>query len=44
MEKEEPKEKRRIVEIIDGTNYTFDTNECVLRFKKFRSVYRSDFI
>ena len=43
-EKEEPKEKQRIVEIICGTTYTFDTNDCVLMFKKFRGVYGSDFI
>jgi hypothetical protein len=41
-EKDEPKE--RIVEIIDGITYTFDTNDCVLMFKKFRGVYGSDFI
>ena len=33
-EKEEPKEKRRIVEIIDITTYAFDTNDCVLMFKR----------
>jgi hypothetical protein len=43
-EKEELKEKRRIGEVIDGTTYTFDTNDCVLMFKKFRGVYGSDFI
>jgi hypothetical protein len=43
-EKEKPTEKQRIVEIIDGTRYIFDTNDCVLRFKKFRGVYGSDFI
>jgi hypothetical protein len=43
-EKDEPKEKQRIVVIIDGTTYTFDTNDCVLMFKKFRGVYGSDFI
>jgi hypothetical protein len=43
-EKEEPKEKQRIVEIIDGTSYTFDTNDCVLIFNRFRRVYGSDFI
>jgi hypothetical protein len=43
-EKEKPKEKQRIVEIIDGTRYIFDTNGCVLMFKKFRGVYGSDFI
>jgi hypothetical protein len=42
--KEEPKEKQRIVEIIDGTTYIFDTNDCVLMFKKFRGVYGNDFI
>ena len=35
--------KEIIVEIIDDTNYTFDTNDCVLMFKKFRGVYGSDF-
>jgi hypothetical protein len=29
-------------EIIDGTSYTFDSDECVLMFNKFRSVYGSD--
>jgi YHS domain-containing protein len=43
-EKEEPKEKRIIVEIIDGTTYYFDNNDCVLMFKKFRGVYGGDFI
>jgi hypothetical protein len=43
-EKDEAKEKLRIVEIIDGTTYTFDTNDCVLMFKKFRGVYGADFI
>jgi len=28
-----------IVEIIDDETYTFDRAECVLMFKKFRSVY-----
>jgi hypothetical protein len=43
-EKEEPNEEQRIVEIIEGTTYTFDSNGCVLLFKKFRGVYGSDFI
>jgi hypothetical protein len=30
------KEARTIVEIIDDTRYTFDTDDCVLMFKKFR--------
>jgi len=38
------KEADMIVEIIDDTNYTFDTNDCVLMFKKFRGVYGDDFI
>ena len=28
-----------IVEIIDGETYTFDCADCVLMFKKFRSLY-----
>jgi hypothetical protein len=38
------KEKEGIVEIIDDKTYTFDTNDCVLMFKKFRGVYGTDFI
>ena len=34
--------KETITEIIDGTSYTFDSNDCVLIFKKFRSVYGPD--
>jgi nitrogen-specific signal transduction histidine kinase len=30
-------------EAIDGICYTFDTNECVLMFKRFRSVYGDQF-
>jgi len=30
-------------EEIDGTSYVFDTKECVNMFKRFRSVYGSDF-
>jgi hypothetical protein len=37
-------EKEKIMEIIDDTTYTFDTNDCVLMFKKFRGVYGNDFI
>jgi hypothetical protein len=43
-EKEELKEKQTIMEIMDGTSYTFDTDDCVLMFKKFRSLYGTDFI
>jgi hypothetical protein len=35
--------KEIIVELIDNTSYTFDTDDCVLMFKKFRGVYGSDF-
>lgn len=38
------KEKEIIMEIINETTYTFDTNDCVLMFKKFRGVYGTDFI
>lgn len=30
------------VEIIDGTSYTFDSNDCVLMYNKFRSLYGPD--
>jgi hypothetical protein len=43
-EKEEPDEKQRIVEIIDGATYNFNTNDCMLMFKKFRGVHGNDFI
>jgi hypothetical protein len=32
-----------IVEMIDDTSYTFDTDNCVLMFKKFSGVYGSEF-
>jgi len=35
---------RRIVEVIDGTLYNFDSKDCVLIFKKFRNVYGISFI
>jgi len=35
--------KELIVEIIDDTSYTFDTNDCVLMFKKLGGVYGNDF-
>jgi hypothetical protein len=31
------------IEQIDGTSYTFDTADCALMFKRFRSVYGSNF-
>ena len=44
LKAEQQEEKQTIVEIIDGTRYTFDTNDCVIMFKKFRGVYGRDFI
>jgi type I restriction-modification system DNA methylase subunit len=37
-------QERRIVEVIDGTVYNFDSGCCVLMFKKFRNVYGISFI
>jgi ribosomal protein L14 len=39
---EEGSDKQKVVEMIDGTSYTFDSNDCVLMFKKFRAVHGSD--
>jgi len=36
-------EPSMLKEIIGGICYTFDTNECVLMFKRFRSVYGDQF-
>ncbi len=30
-------------EVIGGISYNFDTNECIIMFKRFRSVYGDDF-
>ena len=35
-------QKEAIREIIDGTSYTFDTNDCMLMFKKFGTVYEGN--
>src|SRR5215469_11462369 len=32
-----------ITEVICDTSYNFDTNECVMMYKRFRSVYGDDF-
>ena len=32
-----------IAEQIDGTSYTFDTADCAMMFKRFSSVYGSNF-
>ena len=39
----EPRTSNIIVEQIDGTSYTFDTADCATMFKRFSSVYGSDF-
>jgi hypothetical protein len=31
------------VEQIDGISYTFDSDKCAMMFKRFSSVYGSDF-
>ena len=36
--------EKRIVEFIDDRCYNFDSNDCVLMFKKFRNVYGTSFI
>ncbi len=35
--------KQILVEKIDGTDYSFDSEYCALTFKKFKSLYGSDF-
>ena len=30
-------------EVIGGISYNFDTNQCVMMYKRFRSVYGDDF-
>jgi len=37
-------QRKNMVEIIDHTRYTFDSDGCVLMFNKFRSVYGSDLL
>ena len=32
-----------VVEQIDGTSYTLDSDKCTMMFKRFSSVYGSDF-
>jgi hypothetical protein len=32
-----------LVERVDGLDYTFDSQECALIFKKFRGVYGKEF-
>lgn len=33
------RQKETIIENIDGINYTFDNNDCMLIFKKLKRVY-----
>src|SRR5215831_20420515 len=37
------KDSSMLKEVIDGISYNFDTNECVMMYKRFRSVYGDDF-
>ena len=37
-------QEKIIDEIIDDTSYSFDSNDRVLMFKKFRNVYGTSFI
>ena len=39
----ENQQQEVIVEQIDGTSYTFDTDDCAMMFKRFGSVYGNDF-
>ncbi len=36
-------QNRVLVEQNDGISYTFDTTDCAMMFKRFSSVYGSDF-
>jgi hypothetical protein len=41
---EEEKEKVMVIEeIVDGSHYLFDTEECAIMFKKFGLVYGNNF-
>ena len=35
--------KQVLVEKIDNTNYIFDSDDCALIFKRFRSLYGNNF-
>lgn len=37
------REKTPTIERLDGRKYSFDTGDCALMFKKFRSVYGKTF-
>ena len=42
-DQQEAYSSRITIEQIDGTSHTFDTADCALMFKRFRSVYGSNF-
>ena len=42
-DQQEAYSSRITIEQIDGTSYTFDTADCAMMFKRFRSVYGSNF-
>jgi hypothetical protein len=37
------KDSSMLKEVIGGISYNFDTHECVMMYKRFRSVYGDDF-
>ena len=37
------KDSSMLKEVIGGISYNFDTNQCVMMYKRFRSVYGDDF-
>jgi hypothetical protein len=42
-DQQDPDTSNMITEEIDGTYYAFDTEDCVLMFKRFSAVYGSNF-
>jgi hypothetical protein len=42
-DQQEAYSSRITIEQIDGTSYTFDTADCAMMFKRFRSVYGNNF-
>ena len=39
----EAQESSVLKEVVGGISYNFDTNQCVMMYKRFRSVYGDDF-
>jgi hypothetical protein len=36
-------QKQILFEVIDGVNYAFDSKDCIMFFKKFKSLYGGSF-